>query len=148
LYLDYVARGKIDFEDGKKLNFIVAHVELGEAMTYDGIVDAIIAELKKQIAERQVLLEKCKKAWEFLSRFQVGGVKYDASRPVETGPRLDELTDLYQAAETLTHRRHRLRRPRRQYPIGPPYVFAMDVAVGRPQHESGSASFGITGRHC
>ena len=50
---------------------------------------------------------------------------------------------LYQPAETLTHRRHRLRRPRRQYPIGPPYVFAMDVPVGRPQHESGSASFGI-----
>jgi Cdc6-like AAA superfamily ATPase len=94
LYLDYVARGEINFENDKKLNFIVAHVELREAMTYDDIVDEIIAELKRQIAERQVLLEACKKAWEFLSRFQVGGIKYDGSRPVDTGPRLDELTDL------------------------------------------------------
>src|SRR5262249_36819169 len=53
---------------------------------------------------------------------------------------------LYQPAETLTHRRHRLRRARCQYPIGLPYVFAMDVPVGRRQHESGSASFGITRR--
>jgi Cdc6-like AAA superfamily ATPase len=93
LYLDYVARGEINFED-KKLNFIVVYVELREAMSYDDIVDEIIAELKRQIAERQALLETCKKAWEFLSRFQVGGVKYDASRPVDTGPRLNELTDL------------------------------------------------------
>src|SRR5262249_53493141 len=51
---------------------------------------------------------------------------------------------LYQPAETLTHRRHRLRRARCQYPIGLPYVFAMDGPVGRRQHESGSASFGIS----
>src|SRR5262249_22241752 len=51
---------------------------------------------------------------------------------------------LYQPAETLTHRRHRLRRARRQYLIGPLYVFAMDAPVGRRQDESGSASFGIS----
>jgi len=44
----------------------------------------------------------------------------------------------------LTHRRHGLRRARRQYPIGRLYVFAMDVLVKRRQHESESASFGIT----
>src|SRR6266568_5052907 len=53
---------------------------------------------------------------------------------------------LYQPAETLTHRRYRLRRARRQYLIGPPYVFAMDVPVGRRQDESGSGSFGINTR--
>src|SRR5215813_14040861 len=58
--------------------------------------------------------------------------------------RLSNITDLYQPAETLTHRRHRLRRARCQYPIGPPYVFAMDVPVGRRQDESKSASFGIS----
>src|SRR5262249_50576090 len=50
----------------------------------------------------------------------------------------------YQPAETFTHRRHRLRRARRQFPIGPPCVFAVDVPVGRRQDESGSASFGIS----
>jgi hypothetical protein len=51
---------------------------------------------------------------------------------------------LYQTAETLTHLCHRRVRAPRPYPIGPPYVFAMDVRVGRSQHESGSASFGIS----
>src|SRR5215510_2453182 len=50
---------------------------------------------------------------------------------------------LYQIAETLTHLCHRRVRAPRPYPIGPPYVFAMNVRVGRSQHESGSASFGI-----
>jgi hypothetical protein len=53
-----------------------------------------------------------------------------------------KVDDLYQPAETLTHRRHRLRRAR-QYPVGPRYVFALDVPVGRRQDESGSARFGI-----
>ena len=54
-----------------------------------------------------------------------------------------KVVDLHQPAETFTHRRHRLRRARRQFPIGPPCVFAVDVPVGRRQDESGSASFGI-----
>jgi len=52
---------------------------------------------------------------------------------------------LYQPAEMLTHRCQRLHQARRQYPIEPPDVFAMDVPVGRRQLESGSASFGIMG---
>src|SRR5262249_36492906 len=48
------------------------------------------------------------------------------------GPREASTSVLYQPAETLTHRRHRLRRARRQYPIGPPYVFAMDVPGRTP----------------
>src|SRR5262245_29384334 len=54
------------------------------------------------------------------------------------------LYDLYQTAETLTHLCHRRVREPRPYPIGPPNVFAMNVPMGRSQHESGSASFGIS----
>src|SRR5262245_27551630 len=46
-------------------------------------------------------------------------------------PRAPAWCRLYQTAETPTHPRHRPRRARRLYPIGPPYVFAMDVPVGR-----------------
>ena len=35
----------------------------------------------------------------------------------------------YQPAETLTHRRRRLRPSKAPYPIGPPYVFVMDLSV-------------------
>ncbi len=94
LLLDYIANGRIDFESGTKLNFIVANIELRESIDYDGIVNAIILELKRQIAEKQALLEACKKAWEFLSRFQVARVKYSVERNMDTGPRLDQLTNL------------------------------------------------------
>src|SRR5262249_45289542 len=40
--------------------------------------------------------------------------------------------DLYQAAETLTHWRHRLRGAKDAYPIGPPYVSAIDVPERAP----------------
>jgi hypothetical protein len=69
----------------------------------------------------------------------------DGSVPVTTANHLTQQPHVKnQAAERVTHRRHRLRRARRQYPIGPPYVFA--IPVGRRQHESGSASFGISAR--
>src|SRR5215831_16109959 len=68
----------------------------------------------------------------------------DRAPEVVQGACSQHLSSLYQPAETLTHRRHRLRRARSQYLIGPPYVFAMDVPVGRRQDESGSASFGIS----
>jgi hypothetical protein len=40
-------------------------------------------------------------------------------------------------------KRHRCVRAPRPYPIGSPYLFAMNVRVGS-QHESGPASFGIS----
>lgn len=94
LVLDYVAKGLIEFESGKTVNFVVVNIELREMMTYDDIIDAIIAELKRQIAEKQALLEVCKKAWDFLSKFQIAGVKYDGVRAKDPGPRLDELTEV------------------------------------------------------
>ena len=47
---------------------------------------------------------------------------------------------LYQPAETL------LRRARRQYPIGPPYVFAMDVPVGMSQGLRQASPYGLAAR--
>jgi malate synthase len=39
--------------------------------------------------------------------------------------------------------RHRLGRARRQYPIGPPYVFAMDVPVGMSQGLRQASPYGL-----
>ena len=44
---------------------------------------------------------------------------------------------LYQPAERLTLRRTVCAGARRLYPIGPPYVFAMDVPVGRTSMSQG-----------
>jgi hypothetical protein len=59
-------------------------------------------------------------------------------------PGVEQKLLLYQTAETLTHLRQRLCLGRAPYPIGPMYVFAMDVLIGLMQDESASASFGIS----
>ncbi|MCP3472399.1 ATP-binding protein [Bradyrhizobium sp. CCGUVB1N3] len=95
LWVDYLARGDFTYDGKNRLSFVVVNTELHAAMGYDDIVDAILAELKRQIANRQPLLENCKKAWDFLSRFQISGVRYDRPQPLATNNRrLDELTDV------------------------------------------------------
>jgi hypothetical protein len=95
LWLDWLAKGDTPYEGTNRLSFIVANAELHGAMNYDDIVDAILVELRRQIALRQPLMESCKKAWDFLSRFQAVGVKYDRPSPIATDhQRLDELTEV------------------------------------------------------
>lgn len=95
LWVDYLAKGDIPYDGAHRLSFVVVNIELHGAMGYEDIIDAILAELKRQIYARQALLETCKKAWDFLSRFQISGVKYDRPQSVSSNSqRLDELTDV------------------------------------------------------
>ena len=95
LLVDYLAKGDITYDGQHRLSFVVVNIELHDGMAYDDIIDTIISELKRVISDRQPLLETCKKAWDFLSRFQVSGVKYDRPAHISTDQkRLDELTDV------------------------------------------------------
>jgi hypothetical protein len=93
LWLDWLARGRMKYDGNNRLSFVVVSAELHEQMSYDDVVDAILVELKRQVAQRNPLQDTCKRAWDFLSRFQAAGIKYD--RPTATDHRrLDELTDV------------------------------------------------------
>jgi hypothetical protein len=95
LWVDYLAKGDTTYDGKNRLSFIVVNIELHGSMAYDDIIDAILAELKRQISTRQALLEACKNAWDFLSRFQIAGVKYDRPQSATTNSqRLDELTEV------------------------------------------------------
>jgi len=95
MWFDWLAKGDIPIENDKRLSFIVASISLHEAMSYDDIVDEILNELRREMSRRAPLLESCKKAWDFLSRFQVSGIKYDRPQPrVTNNRRLEELTDV------------------------------------------------------
>lgn len=90
-----LAKGDITYDGKHRLSFVVVNIELHGGMAYDDIIDAVLAELKRQISTRQALLEACKKAWDFLSGFQISGVKYDRPQLVSTNSqRIDELTDV------------------------------------------------------
>jgi hypothetical protein len=91
-YLDWVARGDISTIDGQKLKFIVANVELREAMDHGDIVDRIMLELRRQISSKERLKEICKQAWEFVSRFEAYGVRYRQNDEAARREGLDGLT--------------------------------------------------------
>lgn len=96
LYLDWVARGEMEPIGTGRLNFIVASVELREAMEYDDIVNAILIELRSQMSARDKVREVCKKAWDFFYRFEVMGVvRYDRNSNNED--RIKKLDDLSNA---------------------------------------------------
>jgi hypothetical protein len=94
LWFDWLGRGRIEYDSKNRLSFVVVNAELREGMSYDDIVDAILIELRRQIAHLNPLKESCKKAWDFLSRFQAAGVKYDRPTASNDHRRLDELTDV------------------------------------------------------
>ncbi|OPH84439.1 AAA family ATPase [Nitrobacter vulgaris] len=95
LWVDYLAKGDRTYDGVNRLTFVVVNIELHGAMAYDDIVDEILTELKRQISTRQPLVESCKKAWDFLSRFEISGVKYGHPIPLSNdGRRLDELTEV------------------------------------------------------
>lgn len=99
LYLDLLARGEIDaFEDGTKYKFLTVNVELDPSIDYSGIVRKIGAEFQRSIASIHRKKEIAKSVWDFVSRWEVMGVKYSAAEKATPQDLLDELTVTIQGA--------------------------------------------------
>jgi hypothetical protein len=94
LWVDHMAKGDTTYDGTNRLSFVVVSVELRDGMNYDDIVDSILVELKRTVASREPLMESCRKAWDFLSRFQISGVKYEKPKAATDLKRLDELTNV------------------------------------------------------
>lgn len=92
-YIDWAARGDILSLEGDKMRFVVVNVELREIMGHGDIIDRIMLELRRQISERAHLKEICRKAWEFVSRFEAYGIRYRQNDDIARKEGLDGLTD-------------------------------------------------------
>lgn len=93
--LEGVANGRFKpFEDPLMLNFITVSICLDAAHSYADIVHTIAAELRRRIAERGQLLELAKGAWEFLSKWEIGGVRFrdDKKKEAKETELVEELT--------------------------------------------------------
>jgi len=69
-YLDWVARGEVSTLEKSSLNFVVVNVELRELMGHGDIIDRVMLELRSQISGMHRIREVCKRAWEFVSKFE------------------------------------------------------------------------------
>jgi hypothetical protein len=92
-YMQCIADGSITTLKDDKFNFIVVSVELDDETTYAKIITKIGAELRREIAKHENLKEAAKAVWDFLSRWEVLGVKYeaDSAKNTPTEQLLEEL---------------------------------------------------------
>ncbi len=88
------ASGRIKPLGGADLNFLVIPVELGNVASQLEIVRAIARQFKSELQRIQAKVEAAKSVWEFLSNWEVLGVRYHKqSEVVEPESVRDELAD-------------------------------------------------------
>ncbi len=77
LNLTWAARGEVTpLEHSQNFNFITVSVCLGEGHTYSDIVHGIASELSRQISARAQVKEFARSAWDFIKKWEVGGIRY------------------------------------------------------------------------
>lgn len=78
LYLDYVATGKFPtLKDSATFSFLTVNIELEPSITYLELIKKIGAEFQRVVASQERFKDLAKKAWDFLKRWEVAGVKYN-----------------------------------------------------------------------
>lgn len=98
-YISLLATNQIAVPDGQKFNFLLISVDLGGVSRQTDIIRAIARELKSVVSRNQVLKEKAKSVFDFLTSWEVLGVRYhkdkDAIDPDDAKDSLvDQLTSV------------------------------------------------------
>lgn len=89
----WTATGEVDSYQAGKFNFVVISIELEPSITYGGLVRKVGSEFERVVISRSGAKEKLKVAWDFLKRWEVMGVKYNAEQEASK-PATDLLDDL------------------------------------------------------
>ena len=97
LFVEHLARGKMASSDGRKFNFLVISVELDTQANQVDILRTLAGALKAEMAERTRLKSAVHTAWDFLSKWEILGVKYNR----HSEQSLDPIEILSQLAKLL-----------------------------------------------
>lgn len=94
-YSEGLASGRTDSEEGGIYRFITIFITLNETYSAVGLVKAIGEKLHKAVSTYRRTREVLSDTWEFLKRWQVGGIKYNEGESDDESPEglLDELVD-------------------------------------------------------
>lgn len=77
-YVEILAQGKISGIDGDMYNFLSVSIDLAGVCSQVEIIQRVAREFRRKLGERDELTEIAKKAWDFLTNWEVLGVKYNA----------------------------------------------------------------------
>jgi len=91
---DLIARGELD-SGNPDFNFLTVSTDLAGIHSQGGIIKQIGRELRSKLRMHEKLQEKAKKGWEFLSRWEILGVKYNGKEDsIDPDQALDDLVAL------------------------------------------------------
>lgn len=86
LMIQYMATGKIPFADKTSLNFLVLNIELNSNSDFIDIIRLISSELKNAISRNKELEIKLKNVWDFLSNWEILGIRYHKEKESQIQP--------------------------------------------------------------
>ena len=90
LFLKQMATGNL----GEEFNFLPVYIELNGSTGFGDIIHRIQSALKSELLKRQDIKEHAKAIWDFISKWEVLGIKYDKKEKIE---------DRYQLLENLAN---------------------------------------------
>lgn len=100
LLIESFASGNAPIHGFPSANFLVVSQELKTSDTYNEIIKKIGSNLKRAVNERERLKKVAKSAWDFLTGWEILGVKYN-KRTLEEAEPYELLNELVEAMEKL-----------------------------------------------
>lgn len=76
LMVEQQATGKIPLRSSENVNFIVINIELDSTQSFFEILKTIAADFKRAIAEKEKIRTLATSVWDFLSNWEILGVRY------------------------------------------------------------------------
>ena len=76
IFAEHVARGNLTFNMDEKVNFLVLSIELKEKLSSYEFLQTLANKFKSELNLRKEVQAKAKAVWEFVSKWEVLGVKY------------------------------------------------------------------------
>jgi AAA ATPase domain len=94
MYVDMVASKGFVLNSGQAASFLVLSVDMGGVVEQIDIVNTIGRELRTKLSQRNTLTESAKNIWNFLSKWEVLGVRYHSGvREADPDNAREEMTD-------------------------------------------------------
>lgn len=91
LVVDMLASGRWKSLDDEKFNFISVNVDIGGAIDQIDIVRSVAKQLKEEIDKRDSLKKNALQVWDFISKWEIMGVRYHRENTNESDEARDNL---------------------------------------------------------
>lgn len=92
MVVNYYATGKLETLEKNEYDFLTVSVELEPNDTYDELIRKVARELQRQLDRNEALKKGLKDVWDFVTKWEVLGVKYNRET-VPADAMLEELAD-------------------------------------------------------